>query len=44
MDEILLQNVFYSFWYCLGDYFLVAMGWTSFVAIILAITHTLTKR
>jgi hypothetical protein len=44
LDEVLLQNVFFSFWYVFGDYFLVVLGWTSAVALTFGIVHVLTKR
>jgi hypothetical protein len=43
LDVALLQNVFFGFWYCFGDYFLLIMGYTIFVAVIFGIIHALTR-
>jgi hypothetical protein len=43
MDETLLNNVAFALFYCLGDYLLMVFGWISAVAVVLGITHTLTK-
>lgn len=44
VDDILLQNIFYAFYYCCGDYFLLVLGYFSFIAIVFSITHILTRR
>lgn len=43
MASELLNNVAYALFYCLGDYILMVFGWVSAVAIVLGITHTLTR-
>lgn len=42
--ETILNNIFFGFWYILGEYFILMLACALFIIIILGIAYLLTKK
>jgi len=40
----ILNNTFFSFWYILGEYFILLMGFALTISLVAGVIHILTKK